>query len=183
MLLQLLRGLLASRTFDEHRWPLLEHGVRVKRRHGRIRLGRFARLRKNVHVEVIGTANQPAELLLGEFSCIGTDTTINVASRVEIGNRTFIAWGCDIMDTDFHQINLFNTDQRPISAPVVIGNDVWIGARSMILKGVHIGDHSVVGAGSVVRTRVPPYSLVIGNPARVIPRIHGWSREASATAA
>jgi acetyltransferase-like isoleucine patch superfamily enzyme len=52
--------------------------------------------------------------------------------------------------------------------PVVIGNDVWIGAQCVILPGVTIGDHAVVGAGSVVSRDVPPWSIAVGNPARVV---------------
>jgi acetyltransferase-like isoleucine patch superfamily enzyme len=64
----------------------------------------------------------------------------------------------------------------PISEPVIIEDDVWIGTRCMILKGVTIGRGSVVGAGSVVRRDVPPYSLMAGNPARRVASIDGWTR-------
>jgi maltose O-acetyltransferase len=53
-------------------------------------------------------------------------------------------------------------------APIVIGSNVWTGAGSMILKGVHIGDNAVVGAGAVVTINVPPNAIVFGNPAKVI---------------
>jgi maltose O-acetyltransferase len=59
----------------------------------------------------------------------------------------------------------------PPSAPVVIEHHVWIGARVIILPGVHIGHHAAVGAGSVVTTSIPPYSLAVGNPARIIRRL------------
>jgi serine acetyltransferase len=49
---------------------------------------------------------------------------------------------------------------------VIVEEDVWIGGRTIILNGVHIGRGAVIGAGAVVRSRVPPYSIVIGNPAR-----------------
>lgn len=53
-------------------------------------------------------------------------------------------------------------------SPVVIGNDVWIGTRVVILPGVHVGNHAVIGAGAVVTKDVPTYAVVVGVPARVI---------------
>lgn len=62
-----------------------------------------------------------------------------------------------------------NTPGHPrTKGPTVIGNDVWLGARSLILSGVHVGDGAVVGAGTVVTRSVPPYGIVAGNPARLI---------------
>ena len=59
-------------------------------------------------------------------------------------------------------------------APVHIGNDVWIGCRSIILSGIRIGDGAVVAAGSVVTKDVPPYTLVAGNPAQIKKKVAGW---------
>ena len=56
----------------------------------------------------------------------------------------------------------------PIKGDTIIGNDVWIGARVTILPGVHIGDGSIIGAGAIVTKDVPPYTIVGGNPARII---------------
>lgn len=63
------------------------------------------------------------------------------------------------------------------SAPIVIGNNVWIGMGSMILSGVHIGDGSVIAAGSIVNKDVPEHSLVGGNPARIIRRNIVWKKK------
>ena len=59
---------------------------------------------------------------------------------------------------------------------MVIADDVWIGSHCLILKGVTIGHHSVIAAGSVVRRDVPAYSLMVGNPARRVGQIAGWQR-------
>ena len=52
--------------------------------------------------------------------------------------------------------------------PIKIGNHVWVGAGATILKGVTVGDHAIIGGGSVVNKDVPPYAVVVGNPARVV---------------
>ncbi len=81
-----------------------------------------------------------------------------------------IAPGCVICDTDSHHID--NPDLRWIekgpSEPIVIGPDVWIGMRTLVLKGVSIGQGTVVGAGSVVTRSLPPNVLAAGVPAKVI---------------
>lgn len=102
-----------------------------------------------------------------------TGTRLSCAARIEVGDWTGLS-DCRIMDTDFHSIEAtdqprYQTDGT--SKPIVIGRNVWAGAGSMVLKGVRIGDHSVVGAGAVVSTDVPPRTVVFGNPARVIWRL------------
>ena len=92
--------------------------------------------------------------------------------QIRIGRRALIGPDCIITDSDFHvpwppeRRWIYTTTER--DADVWIGDLVWIGARSMILKGVKIGDHAIVAAGSVVTHDVPPNALVAGNPARVV---------------
>lgn len=86
---------------------------------------------------------------------------------IEIGSGTQIAWGVTICDHDFHK-TYTNGVQNPETAPVRIGKNVWIGMDAKILKGVQIGDGAIVGAGAVVTRSVPPRSMVVGVPARVV---------------
>lgn len=93
---------------------------------------------------------------------------IQCASYISIGNDCAIAGDVLIQDTDFHPILDEKEQLKPISKPIHIGNKVWICAKATILKGVTIGDGAIVAAGAVVTKDVPAYSLVAGNPAKVI---------------
>ncbi|MCO6476121.1 MAG: hypothetical protein J5I94_05830 [Phaeodactylibacter sp.] len=73
------------------------------------------------------------------------------------------------MDGDFHDLN--NRQEPGRSAPIIIEDDVWLGARSIVLKGVTIGRGAVVAAGAVATRDVPPYTMVGGVPAKVIRRL------------
>jgi acetyltransferase-like isoleucine patch superfamily enzyme len=101
---------------------------------------------------------------------IGTGTYLNrgveiVAGLcVTIGNDCKIARDVIIMDTDQHAL----PGEDLVMRPVRIEDDVWIGARAIILKGVTIGRGAVIGAGSVVTANVPPQAVVVGVPARVL---------------
>lgn len=104
----------------------------------------------------------------------GTAITCRTTS-VEIGAGTIIASNCIIIDSDFHvpwppdnrTYNLgYERDRR-----VKIGNNVWIGLNCTILKGVTIGENSIIGAGSVVVNDIPPHVLARGNPAKVIKKL------------
>ena len=98
-------------------------------------------------------------------------STINCTTSITIGNDTNIGSGCIISDTDSHPIHWLtrrnNTEPAP-KAPIIIGSDVFIGARCIILKGVTIGDGAVIGAGSVVTKDIPPKVIACGNPAKVV---------------
>ncbi|MDO5526467.1 MAG: acyltransferase [Prevotella sp.] len=101
---------------------------------------------------------------------INKNAEIFASSKIIIGHNA--AFGCDVVicDYDYHNIDI-NT---PKSKPIVIKDNVWIGRRAMILKGVTIGEGAVIAAGSVVTKDVPPHTLVAGNPAKVIKNGVNW---------
>lgn len=103
-------------------------------------------------------------------------STLNATKSISIGDNTIIGSGCIITDTDSHPIL---AEQRlykdwinyTVSKPIIIGNNVFVGARSIIMKGVTIGDGAVIGAGSVVTKDVPSNAIVAGNPAKIVKMI------------
>lgn len=96
--------------------------------------------------------------------------TISARKSISIGNNVLIGSGALISDNDAHPIHPDDRKDpsKTACAPVLIGDDVFIGARSMILKGVTLGRGAVVGAGSVVSKNVPEMTVVAGNPAKVV---------------
>jgi len=102
-----------------------------------------------------------------------TRTRLGCVKRIEVGDDAGLAeaW---IMDSDFHRVEVSEGPRHSTSGaskPVVIGPNAWIGAGSMVLKGVRIGVNSIVGAGAVVAFSVPDDTVVFGNPARVVWRL------------
>lgn len=97
---------------------------------------------------------------------------IHAKEKITIGNNCVIASGVSIIDSNGHQVCSSNrTVGRDIAKPIVIGDNVWIGINSIILKGTTIGDNSIVSAGSVCKGAYPKNSIISGNPANVIKKI------------
>lgn len=125
-------------------------------------------LQRGVRIVVDG-----GRLSIGHLTNVNGLTKILCKVGVAIGSGSTVSWDVEIMDNDFHTMVVDGTE-RPSAAPIVIGDRVWIGARAIILKGVTIGDGSVVAAGAVVTKDVPPGSVVAGTPARVIGPVDSW---------
>ena len=171
-----IRGLLRRFQVDSPHLILMGRSVKIDKRNGQLTSGGVCVIQAGCRIAIVGKPEQPAHLHIGEGTEIGDRTTINVNQEVNIGACCSISWDCDISDTDFHQVILKEGKTPPVTAPVIIEDNVWIGSHCLIFKGVTIGHHSVVAAGSVVHRSVPPYSLVTGNPARRIDTIEGWQR-------
>jgi acetyltransferase-like isoleucine patch superfamily enzyme len=126
------------------------------------------------HPVILATCAENAIIKIGNNTGL-SGTTIVCVDKVEIGDNVNIGVNACIYDNDFHPINFFERRKNPgfdlskISYnSIVIGNDVWIGANSTILKGVKLGNRVVVAAGSVVTKSFPADSLIGGNPAKLI---------------
>jgi len=120
---------------------------------------------------------------IGNHSFIGKGTRIWVRNNVSIGSYVLISHLVDIHDSNSHSLDWKNRRLEAVAslekncpieledvknAPVVIEDDVWIGFKSSILRGVHIGKGAIIAAGSVVTKDVPAYTMVAGNPASVV---------------
>jgi maltose O-acetyltransferase len=110
-----------------------------------------------------------AELIIGKGTYIN-GARISAKHHVIIGANCTIAPEVLIMDSDFHDMR--DQTKEGLSQAVIIEDHVWIATRATILKGITIGAHSVVGAGAVVTKDVPPYTVVGGNPARIIKQLN-----------
>jgi len=169
-----LRFLLNAHKFDS-RQPIVigKRTVIAKNaKTGRIIAGRGARIAWDC-VLVVGGQGL---LSIGTRTIIGPHTRIMAATEVRIGARCMISWNCSIFDSIGHRMWLDGQEEAEIEAPITIGDDVWIGPYTIIMKGVEIGSNSIIGAGSVVRRSMPPNSLAYGNPARVVGKVDRWER-------
>lgn len=119
---------------------------------------------------VLATRTAGASIKVGR-ECGFTGAVMVAATKIEIGDRVQVGANASIVDTDFHPIH---PDERledfnaGASRPIHIGDDVFIGMNSLVLKGVTIGEGSVIGAGSVVVDDIPANSVVGGNPATTL---------------
>lgn len=129
--------------------------------------GFIAQCGTNVNIEPHVKFN--LALKIGDRSGIGENSELY--GDITIGSDVMMGTNCII----YTQNHVFSDTTKPMKLqgfsdpkPVIIGDDVWIGGRVTILPGVNIGNGSIVGAGAVVTKNVPPYSIVAGNPAKII---------------
>lgn len=173
----------AVRAYLRFRGASVGQGLRARsfpvcRRYGngRLEIGRNFSVNNTLRENLAGVVHKT--VLYVEHGCrlrIGDDVGISGAilhaqADLIIGDRCLLGANCSIYTSDFHGVQ---PAERMVSgairkAPVVLEDDVWIGANSLILKGVTVGRGSVVGAGSVVTKSIPAGVIAAGNPARVV---------------
>lgn len=147
---------------------------------GKVRIGDNFYFSSGDAVNPIGSNLQGAIYVeSGASLTIGNDvgmssTRMWIHDSVKIGDHVKIGGCVLVTDTDAHPMNFMgrrSSNEGTKSAPIVIEDDVWIGAHCVILKGVTIGARSVVGAGSVVTKSIPADCVAAGNPCRVIKKL------------
>lgn len=126
----------------------------------------------NFHFDSNSILIDPRFIEVGNNVFFGANTVINTTVPVIIGNN--VMFGPEVMimggDHNFSKVGIFMRDVKDggKNEPVILENDVWIGSRALILKGVTIGEGVVVGAGSIATKSLPPYSICVGNPCKPI---------------
>lgn len=150
---------------------------RIERIRGRIVLGAHVTLRSHDHgyhtamyhpTRLMVDASPDALIEVGDGTRLN-GVSIHATRLIRIGRNCLIAANVSLLDSDGHGVSVADRGKaNPVSEPVLIDDDVWIGANAIVLKGVHIGRGAIVAAGSVVTRDVAPMTLVGGNPARVI---------------
>jgi maltose O-acetyltransferase len=185
--------MLAGQPYNCHDSELREMAVAARRRvaafcatdpddeDGRFHLLEtiFGRVDPGVHIEA------PFYADFGVHTTIGRDTFINVnfmlidGATVSIGERCSFGPAVQLVTamhplrvserrTPSEDVEAGSAAWRTLTSPITVGNDVWLGSGVIVLPGVNIGDRSTVGAGAVVAEDVPPDTLALGTPARVI---------------
>jgi len=139
-----------------------------------VHLGRNVIIREDSYIgPVTKYANIDYEpcLIIGDRTLIGKHNSIACINRVEIGKDVLFAGYVHITDHSHGYEDIENpiNGQKLISkGPIIIEDQCWLGFNCEILSGVHIGRHSIVAARAVVTKDVPPYSIVAGNPAKIV---------------
>lgn len=162
-------------------------GLRIERipfmqGRGAIRVGSEAYISGKIAIAFGNRHCAMPELTIGDRCFIGNMCFFGVARSVRIGNDCLLAANVSIRDYDGHSLDPAKRRRRePADAddvnPVTIEDDVWIGNGALILKGVTVGRGSVIGAHAVVTGDVPPFTVVAGNPARMVKDLPSDLRE------
>lgn len=135
---------------------------------GNVKIGEMVRVARGAKFYVNG------KLEIGKNTYINPNCLVVVQECVRIGSHCAISWNVQILDDDMHDI--VDAEGRRLNSKksIVIGDNVWIGANAVVLKGVTIGEGAIVGANSLVVKDVPPHAVVGGNPAKILKENVRW---------
>lgn len=161
-LMEHLKGFWLSRKFTKHGILVVKESgplPKIINKGGKL-IGENCQFYSGVRIEI----GEHGLVSIGNGTYINRNTLIISESEVSIGVNCKISWDVIIMDSDMHPLN----SKTVINNPVYIHDDVWIGCRSIILKGVTIGRGAIIAAGSVVTKDVPSMQIYGGVPAKYI---------------
>jgi acetyltransferase-like isoleucine patch superfamily enzyme len=134
-----------------------------------VSIGKRCRIEHGVYFHYDGICLPGPSIVIGHDCFIGSGCEFNIDSRLTIGNHCLVASGTRFIDHNHGtDIDMLIAKQKCTSVPIVVGQDVWIGANCVVLAGVEIGEGAIVAAGAVVTKSVAPNAIVGGVPARLI---------------
>jgi len=168
----------------------IEIGASSRIKRWRVSLDEAAKLMvgENSIVDARIISDRPGvQFMVGNRTSLGNSLLVG-ASRIEIGDDVLMSWGVTVVDHDSHSLDWAHRHQDVMDwrrgvknwdhvtiAPVKICDKVWIGFGAIILKGVTINEGAVIAAGTVVTKNIPPWTLVAGNPAKVVRSLEPFS--------
>jgi len=120
-------------------------------------------------IEDFSTVNNGVgDVIIGHHTLIGMGNTI--IGPITIGNNVIFAQNivASALNHEYRDVTIPILEQKILTASIVVEDECWIAANAVITSGVSIGKHSVIAAGAVVTKNIPPYSVAVGNPAKVI---------------
>ena len=133
-----------------------------------VSIGRGCSLQNDIFMEYCtGVWKAGRHIVIGDRTFIGRYCEFNITESVCVGNHCLIASGCKLIDHDHGmETNLVMRDQKQLNSPIVLEDDVWLGANVVVLRGVTIGRGAVVGAGAIVTKSIPSMEIWGGVPAK-----------------
>jgi acetyltransferase-like isoleucine patch superfamily enzyme len=135
----------------------------------KISIGKNCRLEHHIYFHHDGIWSAGYSIEIGDNIFIGSGCEFNITDKIVIGDNSLIASGCKFIDhnhgTNIDELMMKATCEKE---QIIVGQDVWLGCNTVVLKGVHIGIGAVVAAGPVVTKSIPPYEIWAGVPARKI---------------
>jgi acetyltransferase-like isoleucine patch superfamily enzyme len=152
----------------------------IIRRHTRLDVfpwNKFIVGKKSTIEDFVTINNGVGDIFIGNDTLIGIGNTI--IGPVYIGDHVILAQNVVVagLNHGYQDVTLPIKDQPVTTAQIRIEDEVWIGANSTVLAGITIGKHSVIAAGSVVSKDIPPYSVAVGNPVRVIKQFNSGTKQ------
>ena len=139
-----------------------------------IRIGNFVTIicasDRKVDISTWQTDKLNGEIFIDDYVLMSPGTNLRCAKKISIGKSSMIASDVTITDSDWHGI-YDRTDYVALPKEVEIEENVWIGERSIVLKGSKIGKNSIIGAGSVVAGDIPENCVFAGNPAKFVKKL------------
>ena len=167
-------------AFIDNKLKIIDKVIINNKRRSQIRIGKYVTM-----VSPKLFAFNLGKIIIGKYSYIGKDTQIDSCVEVKIGNYCMISNNVLIQDHNSHPVKkierrkqLIELQDKPTNVyesetkKITIGDDVWIGTDSTILKNVTIGNGSIIAARAVVTKNVPSNSIVAGNPAKIVKKIN-----------